>query len=246
MKLRELAEAFARLEAGSRRLDAVRIVAGLFEKVSGTELEAVAYLLQGQLRPVYEGVELGLGERLLHRAVARACDAGEAVVARRFKRLGDLGLVAEVLTPKARRPRLTVGDAYRDLLRIAAAGGSGSVERKTVLLAELLRRATPIEARYLVRIVQGRLRLGVGDATLLEAAAAGALGSRARKHLIEDAYNVRSDLGGVIRLAYARGARGLSRIGPKVGVPVRPELAQRLGSARAIIARLGTVQAEPK
>lgn len=246
MKFRELADTFARLEAGSRRLEAVRIVAELFAKVPIGELEAVVYLLQGQLRPVYEGVEVGLGERLLVRALARASETSEAAVAGHFKRLGDLGLVAEARTGRSPRQSLSVRAAYQALLGIAAAAGAGTVERKTGLLAGLLRRASPIEARYLIRIIQGRLRLGVGDATILEASALGALGSRARKHLIEGAYNVRSDLGGVVRLAYARGASGLSRIGPKVGVPVRPELAQRLPSANAIVARLGAVRAEPK
>jgi DNA ligase-1 len=244
--LRELAQTFARLEAARSRLVAVQVVTGLLARVAPTELEPVVYLLQGQLRPPYEGVEFGVGERLLVRVLARAYGARDADVGRRFKRAGDLGLVAESLAPGAPRGRLTVRQAYDALLKVARTSGSGAVEDKTRLLAALLGRAGPLEARYLVRIILGRLRLGVGDATVIEAAAAGALGDRRKKQLIEHAYNVRSDLGGVVRLAYTRGERALARITPRVGVPVRPALAQRLPSAEAIIARLGTVQAEPK
>lgn len=206
------------------------------------------YLLQGRLGPPYEGVEFGVGERILARALALAYGVTESVIARRFRRTGDLGLVAESLTvapARGGRP-LLLRQAYRALDGVARASGPGSLQRKTGLLADLLRRCTGLEARYLVRIVQGRLRLGVGDATIVEAAALGALGERGKKRLIEQAYNVRSDLGGIVHLAYTKGERSLARIVPQVGIPVRPALAQRLPSAAAIVQRLGTVQAEPK
>ncbi|MBI4503135.1 MAG: ATP-dependent DNA ligase [Gemmatimonadetes bacterium] len=242
----ELATAFARLEATPGRTASARLVADLLAGTARAEIPPVVYLLQGQLRPPYEGVELGIGERLLARVLAQAYRVPEAQVARRYRSAGDLGLVAERLAGERLRSRLTVAGAYRSLLEIPRASGAGSTTRKTNLLAALLGAATPVEARYLVRIVQGRLRLGVGDATIIDAAAAGALGDRGKRKLIEQAYNVRSDLGSVLQLAYARGASGLARIGPKVGIPVRPALAQRLRSAEDIIERLGTVQAEPK
>jgi DNA ligase-1 len=222
------------------------LVAELFEHAPHAELEPIANLLQGQLRPPYEGVETGVGERLLIRVLAQAYGAGSADITRRFKRAGDLGLVAETLATGRSGPALTIRQTYDALLAVARAAGPGMVEEKIGLLAGLLRRATAVEARYLVRIVQGRLRLGVGEATILEATALGALGDRHKKGLVEQAFNVRSDLGGVVRLAYVEGERALARIAPQVGVPVRPALAQRLPSAKAIIKRLGTVQAEPK
>lgn len=246
MRLKRLAETLARLEAGGTRLNAVQLVAGLLKAASAPERAPIVYLLQGQLRPPYEGVEVGLGERLLLRALARAYGTSEATVGRRFRRRGDLGLVAEDLGETVRPGRLTVREAYDALLKIARTGGAGSVDSKTGLLAGLLKRAGALEARYLVRIAQGRLRLGVGDATVLEATAAGALGDRRKRPLIEAAYNVRSDLGGVVELAFAKGGRGFARIAPRVGIPVRPALAQRLPSADAIIRRMGTVQVEPK
>lgn len=246
MRFAELVRAFAQLEASGRRLGAVRIVADLFARASELELAPIVYLLQGRLRPPYEGIETGVGERLLVRVLARAYGSSEAMVTRRLRSMGDVGLVAESLATIVRRRGLTVREAHETLLDVARAGGPGTVERRTRLLIALLQRTSPLEARFLVRIVQGRLRLGIGDATVIEAAALGALGDRGQKRLVEHAYNVRSDLGGVVRLAYASGERGLGRVAPRVGVPVRPALAQRLPSAAAIVQRLGTVQAEPK
>ena len=246
MTLRDLAQMFARLEKAGGRLAAVRLVTELFARASPAELAPVTYLLQGQLRPPFEGVEFGVGERLLIRVIARAYEVSEAEVTRRSKRMGDLGLVAEALATATRRTRLTVQRAYAALVAVAGASGAGAVERKLRLLVTLVKQTAPLEGRYVVRIVQGRLRLGVGDATVIEAVAAGALDDRRKKSIVEHAYNVRSDLGGVVHLAYTRGEAALTRMAPRVGVPVRPALAQRLPSAAAIIARLGTVQAEPK
>jgi DNA ligase-1 len=242
----ELATLFSRLEASGRRLRAVQIVAELFDRAPASELAPIVYLVQGQLRPPYEGVEVGLGEQLLIRAIARAYAVAETTVTSRYRRAGDLGLVAESLAGNTPRRRLTIRAAYTALLDIARSSGVGAVGRRTELFAALLRRAAPLESRYLVRVAQGRLRLGIGDATIVEATAHGALGSRAKKRIVEHAYNVRSDLGGVVQLAYTKGEKALLHITPQVGVPVRPALAQRLPSAEAILQRLGMVSAEPK
>lgn len=246
LSLAAFADATTALEAHRARHRMVDLVAELLRRARPEERALVVYLLQGQLRPSYEGVELGVGEQLLIATIASAYEVAPAEVSRRFKSLGDLGLVAEALAPATARRRLTLLQAHQALLEVARTTGPGSVQGKTARLATLLRSASPLEARVLMRIAQGRLRLGVGDQTILEATAVGALGDRHRKPLVENAYNVRSDLGGVVRLAFAKGARGLEAIGPEIGVPVRPALAQRLPSAEAIVERLGTVQAEPK
>ncbi|HEU5170005.1 MAG TPA: ATP-dependent DNA ligase [Gemmatimonadales bacterium] len=246
MRFQTLAETFARLEETSSRLRIIELLADLFRRLRPTEIEPAVYLLLGQLRPPYEGVEAGVGEKLLTAALAAAYGVSEATVVRRFKRAGDLGLVAEALAPAAPRRRLSLRQAYQGLLDVAGATGAGSLGRKTALLAAALSRVGPLEAKFLVRAAQGRLRLGVGDQTILEAGALAALGNRAAKKRLEHAFNVRSDLAGVLRVAFETGERGLAAIEPRIGVPVRPALAQRLPSAAAIIARLGAVQVEPK
>lgn len=246
VRLSTLSDTFEQVAAASSRLRRVELVAALLRRATPNERAPVVYLLQAQLRPPYEGVEVGLGERLLLRAVATAYDAAPARVARRLASLGDLGRVAEELAAAPDGESLTVRRAYDALLAVAEVGGTGSVDRKIRLMVALLHRASGPEAKLLVRVAQGRLRLGLGDQTILEAAALAALGSRGERPVLEHAYNVRSDLGAVVALAFTKRARGLAHLGPEVGVPVRPALAQRLPSAEAIIARLHEVQVEPK
>ena len=247
MQLRDLAETCDRLEATRSRRTLVDIIADLLRRASAEDREPIVYLLQAALRPPYEGVELGVGDKLLVDGIAASYNANTTAVERRYRRLGDLGLVAAALAPKGRPRGRTVRDAYQALLAIARTSGAGSAERKRTLLVQLLRPLGAVGAKFIVRVAQGRLRLGVGDQTILEAAALAALGDRRQKALLEHAYNVRSDLGGVVRLAFARGGGAkLKALGPEIGIPVRPALAQRLGSAEAIIARLGEVQVEPK
>ena len=246
MRLAELARASEDLEETSSRSAMVKIVAGLLSRASSEERAPIVYLLQAQLRPPYEGVEFGLGEKLLLRAVARAYEVSERMVSRRLRSAGDLGLVAASLAPTAGRKRLTVRQAYESLLDVARMAGAGSQEQKVARVAKQLGGVTASEAKFLVRVAQGRLRTGVGDQTLLEAATLAALGDRRHKPLLEGAYNVRCDLGTIVRLAFAKGKRGLAAVGPEPGTPVRPALAQRLPSAESIIARLGTVLVEPK
>jgi DNA ligase 1 len=246
MRFREAALVFGELEEVRSRGKLVQLVAALLGRAGTADRERTTHLLQGQLRPPYEGLEIGLGEKLLVTTLARAYGVTRPAVTRRLGRLGDLGLVAAALAPAARGQPITLKQAYDTLLAVARTSGTGAIERKTRRLAELLRRAEPLEARFLVRIAQGRLRLGVGDQTILEAAALGALGDRRHKPLLEHAYNRRADLAGIVCLAYRQGARGLAAVTPQPGIPVRPALAQRLPSAQAIIARLGTVQLEPK
>ncbi|HEX6965264.1 MAG TPA: ATP-dependent DNA ligase [Gemmatimonadaceae bacterium] len=246
MQLHAMAEVFEQLEATSARRTMEALVAGLLRSADEDELAPIVYLLQGQLRPPYEGVEIGVGEKLLVRVLADAYTTSDSAISRRLKQVGDLGLVAASLAPTSTRRRLTVHQAYEALLDVAQVSGVGSMERKRSLLAELLRRATAVEAKYLVRIAQGKLRLGVGDQTIVVAAALAALGDAHDKPVLEHAYNVRSDLGGVVRLAFTDGRKALDGIVPAIGTPVRPALAQRLPSADAIIERFGTVQAEPK
>jgi DNA ligase-1 len=246
MRLVELADALERLEETRSRLTMVERVAELLVRSARGERASIVYLLQARLRPDYEGVEVGLGEKLLVRTLAKAYGVSDAAVRRRLRTSGDLGRVAESLAPAATRSRVSVEHAYGALLQVARTSGAGSLQRKISLLADLLRAVGGREAKLLVRIAQGKLRLGLGDQTILEAAAVGAFRDRRKKKLLEHAYNVRSDLGHVVSLAFDKGAGALERVEPELGIPVRPALAQRLPTAAAIVRRLGRVHVEPK
>src|SRR5439155_10438787 len=118
-----------------------------------------------------------------------------------------------------------------------------SAERRMERLAALFERLGPLEARYVTRICVGRLRLGVGDATLLDGLAAAFGATRAG---LERAYNLRPDLGWLGQTLATEGIEALQQARPEPGVPILPALAERLPSAEAILARLGPCLVEPK
>ena len=98
-------------------------------------------------------------------------------------------------TGAGRAASLEVVTVVRTLRQIAAAEGQGSQGRKLELLAGLLGQATPLEARYLLRLVTGNLRLGIGTPTILDALAQVYAGGRAQRKVLERGYNICCDIG---------------------------------------------------
>jgi DNA ligase 1 len=244
VRFADLAAAYERLEATSKRLEMRAILAEVIRSLDPSDLAPVLYLSQGLLRPEYEGVELGVADSLARRAVSAATGVEEATVAARSKSLGDLGtVVQELLTahpPAAAGPPLSVAEVYAGLERIAGAKGEGSQETKVETLVGLLRRTSPLEAKFLVRFVLGTLRVGVREMTILDALGeAFAAGDKAARARIEGAFNLSSDLG-LVATALARdGLDGLARIGLEVGRPVRPMLAEREPTLDKLLERMG-------
>ncbi len=251
MEFRVLAEAFSRLESITERLEMISILARLFSQANEENIDKIVYLVQGSIAPPYKGLDFGIGEKLTIQAIAKAFGVDTETVERDYKELGDLGLVAEKHARNKKQTTLfqeplTVERVYTNFYKIATAAGAGSQEMKLRLLVDLLKDAQPLEARYVVRIPLGKLRLGVGDATILEALSLARTGSREFKEKLERAYNLCSDLGYVAKVLFKEGPEAIEKFKIVVGIPIRPALAQRAQSAEEIIARLGRCAAEAK
>lgn len=173
MRFERLAAFFERLEATAKRLEMFDLLAELFRLPPADEIDKVVYLCQGELLPSFRGVDLGLSDKSLVRVFAAATGQERAAVERHYRESGDLGETAAALLARAGGARggLTVAQVYDGLMALAGMSGEGSMERKQARLGALFAAATPIEAKYLARLVTGRLRLGAGDATVLEALA---------------------------------------------------------------------------
>jgi len=237
-----VAEAYRDLERATARLALIDRLATLLRQTPSELLPTVALLCQGQIAPDFAGVELGLAERLAARAVAEAAGVPVERVLASTRELGDLGLTAERLLGElagTRPATLEVTAVFEALHVIAQAEGAGSQGRKLAGLVGLLERATPLEARYLVRTVTGQLRLGIGTATILDALAEVHAGGRKARPVLERAYNVCSDLGLVAATLVGGGLAEVERIQVRAGNPVRPMLAQRLSGTAEILAKLG-------
>ena len=239
-----VAEAYRDLEQVSSRLALTERLAALLAQTPAALLPTVCYLCQGLIAPEFAGVDLGLAEKLAVRAVATAAGTDAAQVAALVREAGDLGQAAEqLLTPNAgaagSAAGLEITEVVRTLREIAAAEGAGSQGRKLELLAGLLGRATPLEARYLLRLVTRNLRLGIGTPTILDALAQVHAGGKAARPVLERGYNICCDLGKVAATLMSGGLAAVEQLRVQPGNPVRVMLAQRLSDAEEILARLG-------
>ncbi|MHC1580948.1 MAG: hypothetical protein ACXQTC_04555, partial [Methanopyraceae archaeon] len=131
-----LAEAFERLERLSSRKAKIALIAQFLRQCPEDVLDTVAVFLANQVFPGWDPRELGIGTKLMQRIIAKAAGVPESEVTERFKRLGDLGLVAEELLKGRRtatllssRP-LTVGEVRETFEKIAEVEGEGAVTRK--------------------------------------------------------------------------------------------------------------------
>jgi DNA ligase-1 len=246
MRFGHLATVFERLEATSKRLEMFEILAELFRETAPDEIAPIIYMSQGCLLPAFQGLEIGMSDKLLTRALAEASRKTPEEVLAHFKETGDLGLTAEALLAGRVGEGLTVVQVYGEFLTIARTSGEGSVEKKLCNLADLLGMASPKEAKYIARFIVGRLRLGVGDATVLEALALAKLGGREFKADLERAYNLCSDLGHVGEIASRGGHAAITGIGVKVGYPIRMALCERVAEPEQIIEKIGRCAVEPK
>jgi DNA ligase-1 len=242
VKYEVVAEAYRDLEQATGRLALIDRLAALLAQTPAELLARVCYLCQGQIAPEFAGVDLGLAEKLAIRAVATATGTSAEQVTATVRETGDLGEAGEQLltvTAADRPATLPVPVVVDTLHQIAEAEGQGSQGRKLELLAGLLAQATPLEARYLLRLVTGSLRLGIGTPTILDALAVVLAGGRGDRPLLERAYNICCDLGLVASTLAAGGLVAVEQLKVRPGNPVRVMLAQRLPEAEDILARLG-------
>jgi len=237
-----VAEAYRDLEQVSSRLALTERLATLLAQTPNELLPTVCYLCQGLIAPEFAGIDLGLAEKLAIRAVGTAAGVDPAQVTVLVRETGDLGQAAERLfdqRPALAGGGLEVSEVVRTLHEIAAAEGAGSQGRKLELLGGLLDRATPVEARYLLRLVTRNLRLGIGTPTILDALAQVHAGGKAARPVLERGYNICCDLGKVAATVVAGGLAAVEQLRVEPGNPVRVMLAQRLSDAGEILARLG-------
>src|SRR4029077_166299 len=171
----------------------------------------------------FEPVEIGMGEKLVIAAIAQAADRPAPEGTQLFNTEGDLGLVAEKLSTRSVRKSPSITEVHSRLMTIAASSGAGSVEKKRSLFASLLRDLDPRSAKHMVRMALGRLRLGIGDATVLEALSFAKKGDRSLRPALEAAYNRTSDLGLIARTFWTDGEKGIAALKVTVGRPIRPQ-----------------------
>lgn len=240
----EVAATFEAMDATSKRLELTQLLADLLKKTPGDLIDKMVYLIQGKLYPDFMGIEIGLADKLVMRSISNVSGRSQKDVEKSYHHFGDIGTAAEdMLQTKDQTTlfseQLTVERVYRILDNIARTTGKGSLEIRLRHLNSLLSDASPKEARYILRTVTGRLRLGIADYTVLDALAIAFTEDKKNRPKIERAYNLSSDMGLVAKSIFLNGLKGVENFRIKAGNPVRPMLAERLDSASAILEKMG-------
>ena len=245
MKYSIIADAYESIESTSKRLEMTNHLVKLIKQTPKSLLSKVAYLTQGKLHPDFDGIEIGMAERMIIMCLVKISGKKKEELTKTFKNIGDLGSTADKILSEQdtlkliTRSPLTVEKVYNTLDKIAHTSGKGTVRIKIGLLVNLLIDATSKEARYLVRTVVGKLRLGIGDMTFLDALAIAYGEGKHSRVDVERAYNMSSDLGLVSETLANEGLEGIRNFRIRIGRPIRPMLCERLTTADEILTKIG-------
>jgi len=239
---RILAESYAKIEATSKRLEMTDILVDLIKKTPKDFLSKMVYLTQGKLYPDFMGIEIGMAEKMAAKALMKATKVQESEITADLKKTGDLGETGkDIFEIKKIQPqgKLTIKEVYETLDEIAKTTGEGTVAKRINLLAGLLKKSTPLEAKYLIRTVTGKLRLGLADMTLLDGLAIAYGGGKESRALLERAYNLTSDLGEIAQAVAYGSLEAIRQYKIQVGKPIRPMLCERLSDPEEILEKTG-------
>ena len=238
-----VAEIFEKMENTTKRIELTNILVELLKKTPKKIIPNVVYLLQGIIRPNFEGVELGIAEKLAIRAISKSSGLSIKKIEDDYRKVGDLGLTASnILKLKTQTTftaeKITLERVYETLFKIAKLEGKGSQDLKMKHISSLLNDATPLEAKFVLKILLGTLRLGVAENTVMDALAIAFTGKKENKERIENAYNVSSDLGKVSQMVATNGIDGIKKFKISLFSPIRPMLADRVKSEKEAIKKM--------
>lgn len=235
MDFQKLADLYEELEQTSSGNKMREILAEFFKKVPEDDIAVISYLTLGQIASDYEGVVLGMAEKSILKAIGKAAGTDESRVKKTMQETGDAGLTAEKLLQKKPQTlvpvgKLTVKELFEKLHKIARTTGAGSQEEKINIVVNLLQKASPKGAKYIIRITLGTLRMGAGDMTVLDALAMAYTGDKKNKEALEKAYNICPDVGIIAETLAKKGLKAIEKIDVHVGRPIKMMLAQRVDS----------------
>ena len=243
MDFADIAQMFDRLGSTSARLEMTSILADFFRTVPTEELRDLIYIIQGKLHPDFFQIEFGMADKLILRAIAFTSGTPDDKVEEMWLKEGDTGTVAETLIAKKKQMTLfseplTFARVVKGLSQIETAEGKDSQNMKMKILSNMLHDSGPIEARYLCRIVTGRMRVGASTMTILDALAL-TFATKENRPEIERAFNVTCDIGLVAEILAKEGMEGIRNVHVKVGNPIKVMLAERLPSIPEVVEKMG-------
>ena len=231
------------MEQTTSRLELTNYLVTLFKNTSSELVDNEIYLIQGKIRPDYEGIEMGIAEKMIIRIISQISDISSNDVNHKYREIGDLGSVAETILKNKIQTTLfyekvTIERIYSIFDKISKTTGKGSQETKIKLFASLVNDSSPEECKYIIKFALGTLRLGIADSTIMDALALAYTSDKKNRKILESAYNVSSDLGRVSKILAKQGLKAVSAIKIELFIPIRPMLAERVQTSKEALEKV--------
>jgi DNA ligase-1 len=241
---KSLAELLEKVEATKKRLEIIDLTANYVKALNSEEIEPATNMMVGRAFPNYSQKSLDVNWSTLTRVLERISEFDWNLFRQAMASTGDIGSATETVLEHAKAKKqtqltqksLTIMEVRRALEAIAQTSGSGSRTKKERLITSLLSQATPVEAKYLVKIFTGEMRTGLHEG-LMEQAVARAFNVPIKK--MQHASMVLGDIGEAAATLKTRGIEGLEKAGFSVFRPVKLMLAQTAQTVNEALAEHG-------
>jgi len=246
MQYSELVSVYDAVVATTKRLEKEAILAEFLRVLAEKGEEEWIYLLRGRAFADYDDREFGVSDKLAIKALSGAFGISADAIMKEYRKLGDVGTVAEHFAGKRKQgtlfsKKLTVAKVFSNLQRLVEMEGKGAVKGKTDLISELLVNATGGEAKYIVRTLIGSLRIGIADAVIRDAIAE-AFFSEDKGEMsdkIEMAFDRVNDFAAVFRAA-KKGKKEVEKIKVALGRPMNVMLPVKVTEMKEAFRICGT------
>ncbi|MFX1591777.1 MAG: ATP-dependent DNA ligase [Promethearchaeota archaeon] len=247
MRFNKLSQLFSELESTTKRLEMIDLLSTFFTEIKKSrdfeDLDKIIYLLQGQLAPnIKQFPKMGIAEKMIIEALSLHSGVDAKKIKEVLVKKGDIGAAAELILSKKKKQKslfdynkdneklgtsLDISELYSELKKIALSEGVGSHDTKLGILRGLMRRCSPLETKYLLRIITSTLRVGVQSPTIIEGLALAFTGLKDNKDFIERAYTLYPDLGEISKKLAESGLEEVKKIDIQYGTPILSMLASR-------------------
>lgn len=247
MLFKDFTEFCSVIEKISSNLELTTRISLVMKKLDDQDLYNFTMFLMGKIYPSWDERDLGVGIGMIYEALENVTGIKKEKIEDYVRELGDLGLATEKILKNRKittlaQEELTLRRVREMFDEISELSGEGSRKRKVLLLTGLFSSASPIEAKYLVRIILKEMRLGVGEGIVRDSIARA---FNVPVELVERAYMITNDLGRVAVIA-KKGKSDLEAVKIEPHVPVKMMLAQNAESAKEAVDEIGEVAVEWK
>ncbi len=246
MEFSRLISVYESLEDTTKRLEMTDIVSDFLKETPADILDIVVYFLLGKVFPDWMDRELGVGTKLILRVISNVSGIPESVLEDYIREEGDMGKACEKAIHEKKqiilfKESLSIQYVYDILTKMSEFSGARSQEKKLKYLSNLYSSATGRETRYLVRIVLGTMRTGIGEGTVRDAIAQ-SFGCDPSQ--VERAFMLTNDMGVVAKTA-RKNVKDLDKLDITFFKPIKFMLAQ-VGTLQGALERMSVLSCEIK